>query len=87
MWARWSQTPGLCSSRQGGISESGKPWAGQGCPLPAPNPGWPVLLFSLHDRPMYQRQGVETRNMTLLGKPGDQEDNRLMSQNNQLFRV
>lgn len=45
---RWSQTPGLWSSRRGGLSESGKPWAGQGCPLPAPHTGWPVLLFSLH---------------------------------------
>lgn len=45
------------------------------------------LALSLHDKPMYHRQGVETRNMTLLGKPEDQEDNRLMSQNNQLVRV
>ena len=34
---RWSQTPGLWSSRRGGLSESGKLWAGQGCPLPAPH--------------------------------------------------
>ena len=44
----WSQTPGLWSGQRGGLSGSGKSWAGQGGPLPAPQPGWPLLLFSLN---------------------------------------
>ena len=31
-----------------------------------------------------KRQGVEARNMTLFGKLADQEDGRIMSQNNHL---
>ena len=35
--------------------------------------------------PINRRRGVETRNMTLSGKPADPEDGRLMSQNNHLL--
>ena len=31
-----------------------------------------------------ERRGVEARNMTLFGEPADQEDGKLMSQNNPL---
>ena len=47
-------------------------------------------LCSLHDRLInlydmsIKRQGVEARNMTLFGKLADQEDGRIMSQNNHL---
>ena len=35
----------------------------------------------------FERQGVETRNVTLFGKLTQQEDGRLMSQNHHLFGV
>ena len=35
----------------------------------------------------FERQGVETRNMTLFGKLTQQEDGRLMSQNHHLVGV
>ena len=38
-------------------------------------------------RPVNRRRGVETRNMTLFGKPAGREDGRLKSQNNHLIGV
>ena len=50
--------------------------------------GWQSLPTSkLYNRPVYPRRGVEVRNVTLFGKTTDQEDGRLMSQNNHLIQV
>ena len=45
------------------------------------------LPWSLYDRPMNQKRGVEAKNMTLLRKLTDQEDCRLLSQNNSLIGI
>ena len=47
----------------------------------------PSSFCPLQDRSMNRRQGVEARIMTLFWKPADQEDGRLMSQNNHHIRV
>ena len=44
----------------------------------------PAPVCSPHIVQLTERQGVEARNMTVLGKPADQEDGRLLSQNNHL---
>ena len=48
-----------------------------------------VQAYSAHHMTgqLTERQGVEARNMTLLGKLADQEDSRLPSQNNHLIEV
>ena len=47
----------------------------------------PSSLCLPHNRPINQRQGAEVRNMTLLGKPADWEDSRLITRRNHLFSV
>ena len=47
----------------------------------------PALVCSPHIVQLTERRGAEARNMTLLGKPADQEDGRLLSQNNHLTRT
>ena len=42
------------------------------------------LAVSLPVGQLTERQGVEARNTTLFGEPADQEEGRLMSQNNRL---
>ena len=44
----------------------------------------PAPVCSPHIVQLTERQGVEARNMTVLRKPADQEDGRLLSQNNHL---
>ena len=44
----------------------------------------PALVCSSHVGQLTERRGVKARNMTLLGKPAEQEDGRLLSQNNHL---
>ena len=44
----------------------------------------PAPVCSPHIGQLTERRGVEAKNMTLLRKPADQEDGRLLSQNNHL---